>query len=84
MALKNIIGWQIRHIRIQRGMTVNQLSSALPSSSPLTSEEIARIELGTRKVYDSQVMAISQALGVPISDLFATPPRKRRAKKKPK
>lgn len=74
MALKNIIGWQIRHIRIQRGMTVNQLSSALPSSSPLTSEEIARIELGTRKVFDHEIMAFSQVLKVTVEDLYATSP----------
>ena len=75
MALKNIIGWQIRHIRIQRDMTVNQLSSALPSSSPLTSEEIARIELGTRKVFDHEIQALSQALKVSVEDLYATSPR---------
>ena len=84
MDRKNVTGWQIRHIRIQRGMTVHQLASALPPSSPLTSEEIARIELGTRKVYDHEIQAISQALGVRISELFGTPPRKRRPKQEPK
>jgi transcriptional regulator with XRE-family HTH domain len=74
MALKNIIGWQIRHIRIQKGQTVNQLSSALPSSSPLSSEEIARIELGTRKVFDHEIQALSQALKVSVEDLYATSP----------
>ena len=72
MALKNIIGWQIRRIRIQKGLTVNQLSSALPASSPLTSEEIAGVELGTRKVYDHEIQAISQALKVSVEDLYAT------------
>lgn len=74
MALKNIIGWQIRNIRIRRGMTVNQLSSALPASSPLTSEEIARIELGTRKVFDHEIQALSRALKVSVDDLYATSP----------
>jgi len=72
MALKNIIGWQIRQLRIQKGQTVNQLSSALPASSPLTSEEIARIELGTRKVYDHEMQAICQALKVSVEDLYAS------------
>jgi transcriptional regulator with XRE-family HTH domain len=72
MALKNIIGWQIRRIRIRRGMTVNQLSSALPALSPLTSEEIAGIELGTRKVFDHEIQALSKALKVSIEDLYAT------------
>ena len=84
MARKNIVGWNVRRIRIAKGMTVAQLSSALPKSSPLSCEEIAQIELGTRKVLDYQVQAISQALGVRLSELFATPPRKRRAKKGPR
>lgn len=83
MDRKNFVGWQIRRIRIAKGLTVHQLSSALPPSSPLTSEEIARIELGTLRVLDFQVQAISQALGVRISDLFGTPPRKRRAIQEP-
>lgn len=73
--MKNIVGWQIRHLRIQRGMTVNQLSSALPASSLLTSEEIAGIELGTRKVFDHEIQALSKALKVSIEDLYATSPR---------
>ena len=84
MSLKNIVGWQIRKLRTQKGLTVHQLSSALPKSSPLSSEELAQMELGTRRVLDYQVQAISQALGVRLSDLFATPPRKRRVKKEPK
>lgn len=72
--MKNIIGWQIRNIRIQKGLTVNQLSSALPASSPLTSEEIAGIELGTRKVFDHEIQALSEVLKVSIEDLYATSP----------
>ncbi len=75
MALKNILGWQIRRIRIQKGLTVHQLSSALPPSSPLTSEEIAGIELGTRKVFDHEIMGFSQVLKVSVENLYATPPR---------
>ena len=74
MALKNIIGWQIRRIRIEKGLTVHQLSSALPPSSPLTSEEIARIELGIRKVFDHEIQALSQVLKVSVEDLYATSP----------
>ena len=64
-------------------MTVYRLSKALPESAPLSCEEIARMELGIRKVYDYEIQAISQVLGVRLSDLFGTPPRKRRAKKEP-
>ena len=83
MGSKNITGWQITKFRIAKGLTIGQLASALPPSSPLTSEQITQMELGTLKVLDYQVQAISQALGVRLSDLFATPPRKRRGKTEP-
>ena len=76
MAIMNLIGWNIRRIRIEKGMTVNQLSSALPKSSPLTSEMIGQIELANRKLYDQELLAISKVLGVSIEDLYATSPKK--------
>ena len=84
MESKNLIGWQLRRFRIAKGLTVDQLASALSKSSPLSSEELAQMELGTRRVLDYQVLAISQVLRVRLSDLFATPPRKRRAKQEPR
>lgn len=75
MALKNIVGWQIRRIRIEKGMTVHDLASALPHSAILSSGEVAEIELRTRKVYDFEIQAISQALKVSVEDLYATSPR---------
>ena len=79
MDRKNATGWNIRRIRIAKGLTIAQLAFALPKSSPLTSEQITQMELGTLRVLDYQIQAISQAMGVRISELFATPPRKRRA-----
>ena len=76
MAIMNLTGWNIRRIRIEKGMTVNQLSSALPKSSPLTSEMIGQIELANRKLYDQELLAISKVLGVSIEDLYATSPKK--------
>ena len=84
MESKNLVGWRIRQLRIKKGLTVHQLASALPKSSPLSSEELAQMELGTRRVLDYQVQAISQVLEVSLPDLFATPPTKRRPKKGPK
>lgn len=83
MESKNLIGWQLRRFRIAKGLTVDQLAAALPRSSPLSSEELAQMELGTRIILDYQILAISEILRIPISDLFATPPRKRRAKQEP-
>ena len=84
MDRKNIVGWQIRKFRIARGLTIGQLASALPKSSPLSSEDLAQMELGTRRVLDYQVQAISQVLGIRLSELFATPPGKRRPKQEKK
>ena len=75
MAIMNLTGGNIRRIRIEKGMTVNQLSSALPKSSPLTSEMIGQIELANRKLYDQELLAISKVLGVSIEDLYATSPK---------
>jgi len=76
MDRKNISGWNIRRIRIEKGMTVHHLASALPTSAILSSGEVAEIEVGMRKVYDFEIQGISQALGVSVSDLFSTPHKK--------
>ena len=73
MDRKNIVGWQIRQLRIQKGMTVAQLASALPPSAILCAGEIAEVELQTRILYDFELLGICQALGVSIESLFATP-----------
>ena len=70
MAKKNIVGWNIRQLRIERGLTVAQLSSALPTPSYLSSEELIQVELRNRKVYDHELWAICQVLKVPVSELF--------------
>ena len=82
MAKKNIVGWNIRQLRIQKGITLHHLESALPPSAILSSGEIAEIELGTRKVYDYELQGLSEALGVPIDELFLTPRKK--VRKSPK
>ena len=70
MAKKNIVGWNIRQLRLEKGLTVAQLSSALPTSSFLSCEELIQVELGNRKVYDHELWAICQVLKVPVSELF--------------
>ena len=76
MESKNIVGWNIRRIRIQKGLTVHQLASALPPSAILCAGEIAEIELQTRKIYDFELLGISKVLGVSIESLFVTSQKK--------
>lgn len=73
MESRNIVGRNIRRIRIGKGMTVHQVASALPQSAILSSGEVAEIEVGTRKAYDYEVLGIAEALGVPVVALFLTP-----------
>lgn len=84
MSLKNVTGWNIRRIRLQKGLTIHQVSSALPTHSFLSSEELIQVELGNRKVYDHELWAISRALGVSVADLYCVPPGHRRLKREPK
>ena len=70
MSSKNVTGWNIRRIRIEKGLTVAQLSSALPTPSFLSCEELIQVELCNRKVYDHELWAICQVLKVPVSGLF--------------
>ena len=76
MESKNLVGWNIRRIRIQKGLTVHDLASALPPSAILCAGEVAEIELRTRKVYDFELLGISKALGVSIESLFLTTRKK--------
>ena len=73
MTSKNIVGGNIRRIRIEKGMTVHKLAAALPPSAILSSGEIAEIEVGTGKIYDYELWGVAQALGVSIDALFLTP-----------
>lgn len=52
------------------------MAAALPPSAILSSGEVAEIEVGTRKAYDYEILAISRALGVTVADLFFTAGKK--------
>lgn len=84
MAKKNIVGWNIRQLRIERGLTVAQLSSALPTPSYLSSEELIQVELRNRTIHDHELWAISQALDVSVADLYRVSSGNRRTKQEPR
>ena len=70
MSLKNVTGWNIRRIRLQKGLTIHQVSSALPTPSYLSSEELIQVELRNRTIHDHELWAICQILKVPVFELF--------------
>ena len=84
MARKNIVGWNIRQLRLEKGLTVAQLSSALPTASFLSCEELIQVELQNRTIYDHELWAISRVLGVSVADLYCVPPGHRQPKREPK
>ena len=84
MSLKNVTGWNIRRIRIQKGLTIHQVSSALPTPSYLSSEELIQVELRNRTIHDHELWAISQALDVSVADLYRVSSGNRRTKQEPR
>ena len=72
----NIVGRNIRRLRIAKGLTIHDLASALPPSAILSAGELAEIEVRTEKIYDYEIQAIAKVLKVPIDALFGTPQKK--------
>lgn len=73
---KNIIGPQIRALRLQRGMTQRALAARLQLAGYEFSDlTILRIENGTRFVPDYELKALAEVLQVSYEDLLGTPQR---------
>ena len=71
---QNIIGENVKRFRIKIGMTQKALSERLETLAVYVCRgSISRIEGKTRTVSDIEVFGFSQALGVPIEQLFITP-----------
>ena len=71
MPLENLIGWQVRRIRIAQGITIPDLCRRLKGAS-ISAEEFVLLETRSRRVMDYEIKAIAGALGVPPDDLFVT------------
>ena len=67
----NVIGGRVKHLRIGIGVSEEELARRLKTNgSPLTQQDIVAIEAGTRRVIDTEVLAIADALYVDVDDLF--------------
>lgn len=71
MPLQNLIGWQVRRIRIAQGMTIPDLCRRLKGAS-ISPEEFILLETRSRKVLDYEIKAIAEVLGVQSGELFRT------------
>jgi transcriptional regulator with XRE-family HTH domain len=71
MSKRNITGKRIRQIRIEKGLTQEQLAARLHIQEiNMDRSNIPRIEHQTRELLDYEIKAIANALGVTIEDLF--------------
>ena len=69
---QNIIGGNIKKFRIKKGMTQKALSEKLETFAVYVCRgSISRIEGKTRTVSDIEAVGFSQALDIPIEQLFA-------------
>lgn len=70
---KNVIGVNIKQIRLAKKMTQKQLMIKLELlNSTITCATISKIENGMRAVSDAEVVLFAKALGVSYDDLFKT------------
>jgi transcriptional regulator with XRE-family HTH domain len=67
MLLRHAIGSALRRLRLQRGMTLRQLSESSRVSLPYLSE----VERGRKEVSSEILMTICVVLGLSISDLLS-------------
>ena len=67
----NICGENIRQIRMRKKVTQTDLAARLQVRGvQLNQNSICRIEKGKRVVADYELLIISDALGVPVTDLL--------------
>ncbi len=68
---KNIVGSQVKQVRLGIKMTQDQLSAKLARHGIMIDRAgISKIETGARCVYDYELKALAKVLGVTSSDLL--------------
>lgn len=71
MLKRNIIGKNIKAIRIQKGLTQEQLTAKLQVEGlKLDRPMLSRIESRTREVLDYEVKTFADVLDISINELF--------------
>ncbi|MDU7364104.1 helix-turn-helix transcriptional regulator [Clostridium sp.] len=71
MKKRNIIGDNVRRLRKEQKLTQEELTAKLQTEGlDIDRPMLTRIELKQREVYDYEVLGISNALNIPIEELF--------------
>ena len=69
---QNIIGDNIRKLRVEKGLSQQQLSNKLEVEAVyICRGSVSRIESGERTVSDIEILGLSKVLAVPIERLFS-------------
>ena len=71
MEARRIVGWNVRRIRVIRGITIEDLAGR----ADLDASYVARIERATVNPSIGVIEKLGRALGVPLTDLVQVPPR---------
>lgn len=75
-APKNIIGSNLRRLRIEQDLTQDALAARCQLQGwDLSRATLAKIEAGIRRVNDAEVLMFSRTLKVEVADLFPSRPR---------
>ena len=73
----NVTGRQIAKLRTAKGLSQDSLAGKCQRAGwDISRGTLAKIEAGIRCVSDSELLLLSQALGVSVSDLFPKGKRK--------
>jgi transcriptional regulator with XRE-family HTH domain len=72
MPKQNIVGPQVRKLRVARGWSQEELAGQLQQAGwQIMRGTLAKIEAQVRCVSDAELIALSRALRVPVERLFA-------------
>jgi transcriptional regulator with XRE-family HTH domain len=71
MEAQRIVGWNLRRIRVERGLSIEELAG----QAEVDASYVARMERGTVNPSVGVVERLGRALGVALVEFFIAPPR---------
>lgn len=69
MDARAMVGWNLRRLRVERGLSQERLALA----AGIDRAYVGRVERGSENVTITTLEAMAKALGVPVADLLAMP-----------
>ncbi|TIR28290.1 MAG: helix-turn-helix transcriptional regulator [Mesorhizobium sp.] len=75
MDVRERVGWNVRRLRVEKGMSQDHLAYA----AEIERAYVGYLERGKRNATISTLEKVAKVLGHDVSELFAIPPKRRRA-----